>query len=55
MNEVVYWAYDDTFCAAAFKNESIHSDNFLVHELDPLQIGWKDGNEVNALCSLGKP
>ena len=25
-----------SFCAAAFKNESIHSDNLLVHELDPL-------------------
>ena len=37
-NEVVPCKCDGSFYNAAFKNESIHSGNCFVHELDPPQI-----------------
>ena len=50
MSEVVSWTYDSSFCAATFNNESIHSDNLLVHELYPMQIGWE--NLSNNTCGF---
>ena len=45
INEVVSRTYGSSLCAGAFKNESIHSDNCSIHELDPLQSDWKDGKQ----------
>ena len=55
INEVLPCIYYGSFCAAAFKNKQIQSDNCFEPRFDPLQIGRKCGNKVNNLYSMDKP
>ena len=50
-NEVVSCKCDGSFYAAAFKNESIHSGNCFVHELDPPQI-YQNGGKKREYCAV---